>query len=110
MAEAYTIGYMGSNSKMQVRATAWRETRLDSSVGLVLILAVTLIMTQTHRFVCASCVQSRRGMFDTPYPTLRAPVCRVAGLGVKEVKLETRPTDAMVGSTGAAWQSPDLRH
>ena len=40
-------------------------------------------------------------MFDTPYPTLRAPVCRVAGLGVKEVKLETRSTDAMVGGTGA---------
>ena len=85
MAEAYTIGYMGSKSKMHVRATAWRETRLDSSVGLVLILAVTLIMTQTHRFVCASCVESSRGVFVTPYLILRAPVCRAAVLGLKKL-------------------------
>ena len=36
--------------------------------------------------------------------TIRAPVCRAAGLGMKEVKLEIRPTgtDAMMGGTGAA--------
>ena len=64
-------------------------------------------MTQTHQFVFVGCVD--RGydghMFVMPYPTLRAarmhmgksPTCPAAGLGVKEVKMETRPTDSMVG-------------
>ena len=51
-----------------------------------------------------------------PYPTLRAvkthigksPVCLATCLGVKEVELETRPTDAMVGGAGAAEPVPDL--
>ena len=72
-------------------------------------------MTQTHRFVCVRYVDT--GMIFTSYPTLRAirthisksPKCRAAGLGVKEVELETRPTDAMVGDTGAAWPAQDLR-
>ena len=78
------------------------------SVKLVSILAFTLFMTQTHRFVCVSCAD--RGVFVMPYPTLRtvrrnigkSPVFLAAGLGVKKVVLETRPTDAMVGCTGAA--------
>ena len=51
-------------------------------------------------------------MFVMSYPRLRAlrthipvgksSVCQEAGLGVKEVKLEIRPTDAMMGGTGAA--------
>ena len=57
-------------------------------------------------------------MFITPYSTLRAfkthisksPVCLAAGLGVKEVKLETRPTDAILGCTGAAGPALDLRN
>ena len=55
-------------------------------------------------------------MFVTPYPTLfkthilKCPVYRAADSGVKEVELETRPTDAMVGGTGAAGPAPDLRH
>ena len=48
-------------------------------------------------------------MFVTPYSILRAvrtyigksPICLAAGLGMQE-GLETRPTDAMVGGTGAA--------
>ena len=57
-------------------------------------------------------VESSCGMFFTPYPTLRATICRAAGLGVNEDELETRPTDAimMVGGTGAAGPVPDLRH
>ena len=43
-------------------------------------------------------------MFGKPNPTFRAvrthicksPVCKTASLGVKQVELETRPTDAMV--------------
>ena len=67
-------------------------------------------MIRTHLFIFVSCVH--RGMFVTPYPTLRAvqmhiqvgksPVCQAPSLGVKEVKLETRPTDAMVDAKGAA--------
>ena len=60
-------------------------------------------------------------MFVQPYFTLRAvrtqigkpPVSLAAGLGplgVTEVELETRPTDAMVGGTGAAGPAPDLRN
>ena len=49
-------------------------------------------------------------MFVTPYPTLRAPKCLAAGLGVKEVELETRPTDAMVGGMGASGPAQDLQH
>ena len=67
-------------------------------------------MTQTHLFVCVNCVDC--GMFVTPCPTVRAvgthigksPICLVAGLGVKEVELETRPTDATVGCTGILGQ------
>ena len=79
-------------------------------VRLVLISAFTRFMTQTPLFVFVSCVD--RGMFVMSYPRLRAlrthipvgksSVCQEAGLGVKEVKLEIRPTDAMMGGTGAA--------
>ena len=74
-------------------------------------------MTQTYQFVCnPSCVDC--GMFATPYPTLRAvrtqigksPVCLADGLGVKEVKLEARPTEAMVGGPCDAGPAPDLQH
>ena len=104
---------MGRNSRTQVCGMLPGLTR---SVGLVLISAVTLFMTQTHQYVCAGYVD--RGMFVTPYPTLRAvktrsgksPVCEPAGLGVKEVELELWPTDAMVGGKGTAGPAPDLRH
>ena len=59
-------------------------------------------------------------MFVTPYPTLtgravrthigKSPVCQAAGLGVKVAKMETRPTDAMMGGTGAAEPAQDLLH
>ena len=49
---------------------------------------------------------SRRALASLPYAGRQAPG---AGLGVKEVQLETRPTDAMVVATGAAGPAPDLR-
>ena len=57
-------------------------------------------------------------MFVTPFPTRRAikthigksSVCWATGFGVKEVELETRPIDAMVGGTGAAGPAQDLLH
>lgn len=39
----------------------------------------------------------------------QSPVCLAAGLGVKEVELE-KPTNAIVGGTGAAGPEQDLRH
>ena len=85
-------------------------TRLDSTV-----ISTVTFMTHAHQCVCASCAE--RGMFGKPNPTFRAvrthicksPVCKTASLGVKQVELETRPTDAMVGA-GAAGQAPDLRY
>ena len=92
MAKPYKTGIGAATPKRECMAC--NLVRLVQS-GLVLILAVTLVMTQTHQFVCVSCVD--RGMFVMPYPTLRAVrthigkslVCRAAGLGVKEVELET---------------------
>jgi hypothetical protein len=59
-------------------------------------------------------------MFFETYPTERSanmhvaktPQCRVAGMGVKTVVVETRATDTMVGGSesGAAGPVPDLRH
>ena len=82
----------------------------------VLMSAVMILMTPTQLFVCVSCVD--RGVLVTPNPTLRAvkthicksPVCQAAGLGVKEVELEARPTVAIVGCVGAAGPAPNLRH
>jgi len=73
-------------------------------------------MTQTTRFVCAKCKDS--GMFFTTFPTEksgnahigRTPVCKAAGMGLRTIVLETRPTDTMVGGSGAAGIVPDLRH
>ena len=78
--------------------------------------------TRRDQFVCAGFVESSRGILR-PYPqselstrTLASlhwqtvAVCLAAGLGVKEVELETSPTDAMVGGTGAAGPAPDLQH
>ena len=108
VAEAYKIGYKCCNSRKLVCGMRFCRTR---SVWLVLLLAITLFMTQPHLFVCFSCV-----MFVTPYHTLRAvrtnigkfPSCQAAGLGVKEVELEIRPTEAMVGCTGVAGPAQDL--
>ena len=113
MAEAYKIGYRSRDSRTQMHGVRLGQTR---SEGLVLISAVTPYMTQTHQYVCLSCVDCR--IIVKPYPTLRAvrthigksPVCLTAGLGVKVVELQTRPTDAMVDGTGAARPSQDLRH
>ena len=75
-------------------------------------------MTQTNRYVCASCAE--RGMFATSesYSTIKAvkihigksSVCQAARKGIKEIEPDKRHTDAMVGGTGAAGPPPDLRH
>lgn len=60
----------------------------------------------------------RNATHSTAYPTARSAKihigkstpCRAAELGVREIVLETRPTDAMVGGTGAAGPAPILRH
>ena len=88
------------------------------SVVLALISAGTLIMTQTHRFVCVACEERAGGTFTTACPTLRGAKthigkslpCRAADLGVREIALEIRQTDTMVGGSDAAGQAPDLRH
>jgi len=57
-------------------------------------------------------------MFFEAYPTARSAnmhiakttQCRLAGMGVKTVVVETRATDTMVGGSGAAGPVPDLRH
>jgi hypothetical protein len=57
-------------------------------------------------------------MFFETYPTERStnmhvaktPLCRVAGMGVKTVVVETRATDTMVGGSGAAGPVPELQH
>jgi len=94
--------------------------RLGLSLGLFVIALVPVLVmatpSQTHRFVCVACQE--RGTFTTTYPTARAvkihigksTPCRAAELGVREIVLETRPTDAMVGGTGAAGPAPILRH
>jgi len=96
------------------------QPRCLASLALISILVGTLLlvtrMTQTNRYVCTSCAQ--RGMFISSYPNIRAakihigksPVCRAARQGIQEIGLDTRPTDAMVGGTGAAGPPPDLRH
>ena len=108
-----------------LKAGSWFRTRLCcmhwhgrvvQSVPLALILAGTLMMTQTHRFICVACEE--RGTFTAAYPTARAakihignsPPCRAADAGIREIALETRQTDAMVGGSGAAGPAPDLRH
>ena len=80
--------------------------------------ALRVVMAQTvkHRFVCVAC--EKRGTFTDTYLTVRAakthigksPPCRAADLGIREIVLETRQTDAMVGGSGAAGPAPDLRH
>ena len=85
-------------------------------LSLVLIAAASLFMTQTTRYVCASC-EDRCTFFRT-FPTFRGaiihisvtPVCKAAGKGVKIIRLENRPTDAMVGGSGAAGPALDLWH
>ena len=60
-------------------------------------------------------------MFVTPYLRSEVSGCILASLPnawrlvwdeleVKEVEMETRPTDAMVGDTGAAGPAQDLQH
>ena len=40
----------------------------------------------------------------------KTAVCKAADKGIKTIRLETRPTDAMVGGSGAAGPAPNLRH
>ena len=89
-------------------------------VGLAFLVLVisAVMMTQTHRFVCVACDQRAGGTFTTAYPTARSakihvsmsPPCRAADLGIREIVLDTRQTDAMVGGSGATGPAPDLRH
>ena len=53
-------------------ASAWHATLLGliNCTGLDRISAMTIFMTRTHQYVCASCVDC--GMFVMHYPTLRA--------------------------------------
>ena len=88
----------------------------DCPPGASVRLMIAMTQTATHRFVCVAC--EIRGTFTTAYPTARAtkihiaksPACKLADLGMREIVLETRQTDAMVGGSGAAGPAPELRH
>ena len=75
-------------------------------------------MTQTHRYICVCCEELEHSTFTSAFASVRAakthigmsPACRAAGLGIRELVLETRQTDNMVGGSGAAGPAPDLRH
>jgi len=92
--------------------------RLSRTVRIVVLLvsAASYMTTQTTRFICAGC--EARGMFFETYPTQRSanmhitktPQCRAASMGIKTIVVETRPTDTMVGGSGASGAVPDLRH
>ena len=73
--------------------------------------------TVTSRFVCMGC--ESRGMFHKSYPSIKAakihvnrhsPMCKAAGLGYRELRVESRRSDAMAGGSGAAGSVPDVRH
>ena len=97
-----------------------------ASVGLAFKLVLTVIsagtlmmmMTQTHRFACVACDQRAGGTFATAHPTAssakiyicKSPPCRATDLGIREIVLDTRWTEAMVGGSGATGPAPDLRH
>ena len=81
------------------------------------VLALTLLMTQTTRYVCVCCEQ--RCTFTSAFPTIRAARTHIgrsrtcaaaAGFGIQEITQETRQTNIMVGGSGAAGPAPDLRH
>ena len=100
-----------------------RETPSCSRTSLlctVLLLAASILvnsMTQTtvtSRFVCMGC--ESRGMFHKSYPSIKAakihvnrhsPMCKAAGLGYRELRVESRRSDAMAGRS--PWQA-DVRH
>ena len=86
-----------------------------SSVVLALISSGTLLMTQSHQYVCVCCEECT---FTSAFPSVRAakthigmyPACLAAGLGIKELALEIRQTDTMVSCSDEAGPAPDLRH
>ena len=88
------------------------HARVASSV----VLALTILMTQTTLYVCICCEQ--RQTFTSAFPTTRAArthngksrTCTAAGLGIQEITLEIRQTNTMVGGSGAAGPAPDLWH
>ena len=102
---------------MQLFCIHWHG-QVVLSVILALISAGTLIMTQTHQFVCVACEERAGDTFTTAFPTLsgakshigKGPPCSAADLGLREIAQETRQTDTMVGSSAAAGPAPDLRH
>ena len=75
------------------------HARVASSV----VLALTLLMTQSTQYVCVCYEQ--RGTFIMPFPRSAQQTCAAAGLGIQEITLETRQT-----CSGAAGPAPDLRH
>ena len=106
------------------KPSTWHASATDTVqavqtiVPWLLISAASLMMTQTTWFVCASCEDSGMGFTTYATQTWRAanlhmsrnPQCRVAGTGLRTAVVEIRPTDTMVGGSGAARPVPDLRH
>ena len=39
-----------------------------------------------------------------------SPMCKAAGLGYRELRVESRRSDAMAGGSVAAGSAPDVRH
>ena len=102
-----------------------RETPSCSRTALlctVLLLAASILvnsMTQTtvtSLFVCMGC--ESRCMFQKSWNIKAAkihvnrhsPMCKAAGLGYRELRVESRRSDAMAGGSGAAGSVPDVRH
>ena len=56
-------------------------------------------------------------MFHKSYPSVKAakihvnrhsPACKAAALGLRELRVETRRSDAMAGGSGVAGPAPDV--
>ena len=94
----YKIVDRGSKCKTRVRGM---QTCRIRSVGLSFISAVTLFILR-HTNLPALVVWIVHVCHALPH----TQSCLAAALGVKDVELETRPTDAMVGGTDAAGSIP----
>ena len=89
---------------------------------MLLLAASTLVnsMTQTtvtSLFVCMG--YRSRCVFHKSNPSVKAakihvnrhsPICKAAGFGYRELRVESRRSDAMAGWSGAAGSVPDVRH
>ena len=76
-----------------------------------------LVTTVTSLFVCMG--YDNRCVFHKLNPSVKAakihvnrhsPICKAACLGYRELRVESRRSDAMAGGSGAAGSVPDVRH